>query len=222
MRPFSFGLVVALALAGAPRARADAESTVAKLEFPFKDGARQVKVAATVTRQRMPDGGVRVKLMTAGLTPKPQALTIYAGGGDDDGPSDKAVRQIKAQAFDMPDGQKAVRVDVEFVVPGTKSDLQVETSLVGFVGKPHKLIEMQTGGQKARSKSCKEMRETQLRFSAGPPMLLEAVTTVTLESALGDDDLPLDKACHGKRQLERDVYHWDNKKFYAEGEGDDD
>jgi hypothetical protein len=222
MRPLPFGLLVVAALAGAPRsARADAERTVVKLEFPFQDGGRAAKVEARVTRQRMPDGGAQVKLVTHGLAPKPQSLTLYAGGGDDDGPSDKAIRQIKAQAFDMPDGQKAVRVDLEFVVPGSKGDLQTDTTLIGFVGKPHKLLEIETGGQKARSRTCRETRETQIRFSAGKPMLVEALTTMTLESALGDDDLPVDKACNGKRQLGRTVYHWESEKFVGE-EGDDD
>jgi hypothetical protein len=209
-------------VAHASPAPAEPERTVARVTFPFKDGDRSVKVEASVTRQRVGDGGVQIKLITQGLSPRPQALTIYAGGGDDDGPSDKAVREVKAQAFDMPDGQKAVRVDLTFVMPGTKGDLQTDTTLVGFVGKPHKLLELPTGTQKARSRTCKETRGTSIRFSPpGTPLQLEASTTLLLESALGDDDLPVDKQCTGTRPVARSLYRWEKDRFVALDDNDD-
>jgi hypothetical protein len=210
MRTHACCLLICLGPSG--RAAADAERTVAKLAIPA--GKTTKAMEAWVTRKRADDGGVQVRLVTQGPGSKAQALTIYSGGGDDDGPSDKAVREIKAQAFELPDGQRAIRIDLRFVIPGTKSDLQTDTTLVGFEGKPHKLLELTTGSDKPRSATCRENRETQIRLSpAGKPLRIEALTVLTLDPALGDDDLPVDKTCKGRKPVSRQLYRFDKDRF---------
>jgi hypothetical protein len=205
------GVVGLLLVAGAPAAGAPAERTLATLTFAPRVGKTTVK--AWVTRKRLDDGGVVVRLVADGVGDKAQALTLYQGGGDDDGPSDDLLKAVKAQAFDLPDGEKAVRVDLRFLVPGSKNDFQTDTYLVGFAKKTHKLVELRTRLEHDRSKTCREVKETQLRFSADQPIRLEALTSTVLDPALGDDDSPIDKSCRGKTPEARVVYKLTDDHF---------
>jgi hypothetical protein len=187
---------------------AGAERTASKVTVPGEPA-----IQVFVTRQRHDDGGVTVRLIASGVAERPQALTLYAGGGDDDSPGDAALKGVKAQPFQLPDGQRAVRVDLKFVIPGRTNDFQTDTTLIGFAGKPHKLAQLRTRVERDRSKVCREVKETQLRFSSDKPTKLEATTALGLEPALGDDDLPIDKGCRGKSPMGRVVYQLDREKF---------
>lgn len=178
--------------------------TVAKLKLDT--------VEVWVTRARFPDGGLTVKLIAKGVGPKPQALTIYHGGGDDDGAGDAEVKAIEASALPLPDGQQGVRVDFTFRVPdGRKNDEQTDTTLVGFQGKTHKLLELRTRLSHDRGKNCREGEETQLALDAAGNLV--ASTTQNAESALGDDDLPLDKTCRAPRGAAKKSFKWSGDKF---------
>jgi hypothetical protein len=180
------------------------DKTVAKLTLaPYE---------VWVTRARAADGGLTLKLIAKGVGPKPQALTLYQGGGDDDGLSDSDLKTVKASPFELPGGQKGVRVDLTFRVPdGKKQDEQTDTMLVGFMGKTRKLVELRTRLAKDRTKICRDSEETAL--SLDDKGNLVAATVHKGESALGDDDLPLDKNCRGRSGVQKKTYKWADDKF---------
>jgi hypothetical protein len=179
------------------------ERTVSKLSIP--------PLEVWVTRARSSDGGLTIKLVAKGVGPKPQALTIYQGGGDDDGPGDAELRALTASAVDLPAGKKGARVDVTLHPPdGKKNDERTETTIVGFDGKTHKLLELVTRVGRDRSKICREFQETALTVAGAD---LVGVTSTRRESALGDDDLPLDKNCRSPNGAAKKVYKWATDHF---------
>ena len=186
------------------------DKTVAKLSLA--NGENFPAIDVWVTRAAGKDGSLVVKLIAKGVGAKPQALTIYQCGGDDDGAGDAEVRGIKASAFDLPGGKKGVRVDLVYRLPdGKKKDEQTDTTLVGFGGgKTHKLLELRTRLAHDRSKVCRESEEIALALEGDA---LAASRSLKLDSALGDDDLPLDKSCKSPRGVAKKLYKWANEKF---------
>jgi len=186
------------------------ERTVAKAQVAAEPGKPPVEV--WVTRQRDEEGGVVIKLVAKGVGPKPQALTLYTGGGADDGAGDAEVRKIAASPFDLPGGRKGVRVDFTYRIPdGRKKDEQTDTSLVGFGGgKAHKLIELRTRLARDRSKLCREAEEIALSLEGD--QLIAIVGRKALPE-LGDDDLPIDKTCKAPRDLFKRRYPWKDEHF---------
>jgi hypothetical protein len=179
------------------------ERTVSKLSIP--------PLEVWVTRARASDGGLTLKVVAKGVGPKPQALTIYQGGGDDDGAGDADLRAVTASAVDLPGGKKGARVDVTLHPPdGKKSDERTETTIVGFDGKTRKLLELVTRVGRDRSKICREFQETALTVAGAD---LVGVTSMRRESALGDDVLPLDKGCRSPSGAAKKVYKWATDHF---------
>jgi hypothetical protein len=176
-----------------------------------------------LTRARSQDGAVTVKVVAKGAWPKPQALTIYQGGGDDDGYGDDDIRGLDMKPFDLPGGQKGVRVDLTYrVLGGKKKDLQTDTTLVGFVDKTHKVFEVTTARSLKRTKVCNEGEATELSIGADNALITS--TKRTAEAALGDDDLPIDKKCRASDKATQRSFAWDKDHFIdpdAEEEDDD-
>jgi hypothetical protein len=186
-------------------AAAPAERTVAKLAIDAKKGP----IEAWITRARDAEGGVVIKIVAKGVAPKAQALTLYTGGGAEDGAGDAEIGNIKAQGFEMPGGAPAVRVDVTYKVPdGRKHDEQTDTYLVGLDGKTRKLLELPTSSLRDRSKTCREGTQTQLQFRAGKDGVVEllASTSRAVDPLLGDDDLPVDKTCKAPSGVTKVLY----------------
>ena len=179
------------------------ERTVSKLSIP--------PVEVWVSKTLAGDGGLTVKLTAKGVGPKPQSLTLYQGGGDDDGAGAADLRGLTASVVDLPNAQKGVRVDVTLHPPdGKKSDERTETIIVGFAGKTHKLLELITRVGRDRSKICREFQDTALAVEGAD---LVGVTSTRRESALGDDDLPLDKACRSPSGTAKKIYKWSTDHF---------
>jgi hypothetical protein len=223
----AFAVLSALGILAFGSAVLAQERTVAKCQVAPAEGQKPIDV--WVTRTRDSEGGVVIKLIARGVGPKPQALTIYSGGGADDGAGDDEVQKVSAKAFDLPAGKKGVRVDFSFRIPdGKKNDEQTDTTLVGFGGgKTHKLIELRTRRYRDRSKICREGEEVALAVDGND---LVAGTSQKTEPELGDDDLPIDKTCKAPRGIAKKKYVWKNEKFVdpdaveedaAGGESDD-
>jgi hypothetical protein len=198
-------LVVALCWASFASA---GEQTVAKLTLPAEAGRPAIDV--TVDRVASADGGVLVKLgaRTNGRT---QTLTLYQGGGDEDGAGDRDLRAIAATAFELPGGRPAVRVDVTYhPADQPKRNERTDTFLVGVAAAPRVLLELPTRLLRDRSKVCRELVETQLGDDG---IDLVTRTVVRLEPALGDDDLPIDRTCVSPREQRRKIYKWAGERF---------
>src|SRR5262245_18453790 len=105
-------LAGALGVGGVGRAE---DRTAAKVSLQPMPGRPPMEV--WLTRSRGQDGSLVVKLIASGVGPRPQALTIYARGGDEDGPGDDDVRGLSLKVFDLPKGVKAARVDFSHRVP---------------------------------------------------------------------------------------------------------
>ena len=190
-------------------APAPTDRPVVKLALKAPRGGKPL--SATVTRSRDADGGAIVKLLAEGVGPRPQALTLYTGGGADDGAGDDDLLSIEARQMPLPDGAPAVRVDVRYRVPdGRMRQEEVETFLVGFDGKTHKLLSLLTLQMKDRSKArtCREGVRSQLEFRAadGGAVELVASSTRAVEPLLGDDDLPIDRTCKAAPGVSRVIY----------------
>jgi hypothetical protein len=190
--------LVCLCLLAAP---AFADETAAKLTLAIESDK---KVDLWVTRSRGDDGSLTLKLIARGLWPKPQALTLYSGGGDDDGYGDDDVRRVTAHSFDVGGGKKIAKIDITYKPPdGKKVDEQVDTILVGFDGKTHKMLELTTKRSRNRSKVCRET--DQIDLSADGPTLT-ASRHLVREAALGDDDLPVDKSCRSPKDVAKKYF----------------
>ena len=198
----SSGLVASGLLAGTAHA---AEQEAATLEL----GGRQV----TVHRARMADGGLKLSLSLADKAKKkkPQSVTLYEGGGDDDGPSDKNFRSVDLQAFALPDGSRSVRVDFEFLAPGEKKHRQVDTYIVSVDDGVHVAAEVTTLRERDRTKRCHEVESTSLSMTKEGRLI--ARPTSALESDLDDQDNPIDKQCVGKHPGRPVTYKFDGEKF---------
>jgi hypothetical protein len=186
-----------------------ADRTVTKLAFAGGKGPLDV----WLTRADGTDGSLTVKVIAKGVGPKPQSLTIYAGGGDDDGVGVEEVRTLSAKVIELPAVGKAVRVDFTHVVLGS-TDEETETTLVGFDGKTHKLLELTTRRTHARSKVCREWEETALLGELGEAEgMLTATTRLRVQPTLGDDDEPLDKTCVAPKGVYRQIYRWSGERY---------
>src|SRR5689334_11474632 len=114
-------LVVFLGIVAAQPAHA-ADRTIQKITVG--------KAEVWLTRADAEDGGLVVKVIAKGVGPRPQALTIYTGGGDDDGPGTAEVKSLAAKVMDVPSVGKVLRIDFAYQIPGTTEE-QTETTLVG-------------------------------------------------------------------------------------------
>ena len=162
-----------------------------------------------VTRQKQPDGGSVIKLAARGLG-KPQTLTLYQGGGDDDGPNDVDIKKVLIDEVEL--GKlKVARVDINFRIPGTvKKEIQTDTMLIGFDGKMHKLVELRTYYSRTKSKLCRDGEEVTL---AGSAETLTATKTAIAEPALDDEDQPIDKSCKPKGGPQKVIYKMKGDHF---------
>jgi hypothetical protein len=184
-----------------------ADRTVAKVTVPGK-----TPVEVWLTRADAEDGGLVVKVIAKGVGPRPQALTIYTGGGDDDGPGTAEVKVLTAKVMDVPAAGKIVRVDFGYLIPGTTEE-ETQTTLVGFGPKTHKLLELMTKRTHQRNKNCKEIWETALT-GEGDDLDGEVVAQKKLKviPVRGDDDEPLDSGCVPQKN-ERLIYRWNGEHF---------
>ena len=185
-----------------------AEQEAAALEL---GGQRAATV--TVYRARTGDGGLklRLSLVDKARKKKPQSVTLYEGGGDDDGPSDKNFRSVDLQAFALPDGSRSVRVDFEFLAPGEKKHRQVDTYIVSVDDGVHVAAEVTTLRERDRTKRCHEVESTSLVMTKEGRLI--ARPTSALESDLDDQDNPVDKQCVGKHPARPVTYKFDGEKF---------
>ncbi len=200
-------LVVANLVVAQPAQAAD--RTLMKLALT---GARNVPIEVWLTRGDTEDGSLVVKLISKGVGPRAQSLTLYTGGGGDDGPGSADFRNLSAKVIALPMVGKAVRVDFSYQVPGTTQE-QTETTLVGFAGKTHRLLRVTTRRTREKSKICSEADETSLE-PEGDELdgKIVAQHHMTATPALGDDDEPLDLTCVSTK-LERKVYRFTGEKF---------
>src|SRR5262245_55187072 len=123
-------LVSVVALANPPVV----ERTLFKLAVP---GDKPIEV--WVARADRNDGGLTWRLVAKGVGPKPQSPTIYAGGGDDDGPGGDEVKGVTAKVVELPGAGKVARVDFAYRLPGL-NDVETHSTWVGFEGRTHRLL----------------------------------------------------------------------------------
>jgi hypothetical protein len=199
-------LLLVTGLAGVAAA-APAEKEVASLELGGKTPA-----ALSLLRQRQADGGLKLRLViTIQGDKKPKSVTLYEGGADDDGPTDKSFRSATVVPFTLPAGKRGARVDFEFQVPGSKKFRQVDSYLVSVDEAPRMVLDVTTRREKKRTKACHEVEEATLTLDKDKLFVRPAST---LESELDDDDLPIDKTCRGKQAGQQITYRFDGDKFF--------
>lgn len=178
-----------------------ADETAAKVTVAVEPGKT---VDVWVTRARGDNASLTLKLIARGPWPKPQALTLYQGGGDDDGYGDDDVKKVTAHSFDVGGGKKIAKVEITYKPPdGKKVDEQTDTILVGFEGKTHKMLELTTRRSRDRSKVCRETDQIDL---AADGATLTASRHLVREAALGDDDLPIDKSCRSPKDVAKKFF----------------
>jgi len=211
------GLLLVLPWSSRAGEKPDGDRQVGKLVLEHEPGK---KIELSLTRARTADGGLVVKVVAKGLGPKPVPLVIYQGGGDDDGVGDEDVRGVVLKPFELGNGIKGARIDLTFRVPdGKKKDVQTDTTLIGFAGKPHKLLQLTTERARDRSKVCRDLESTELKVEGTD---LGTATTKQVEPALGDDDLPIDKSCKAPSGAVKKVYRWEKDHFVDPNASDDD
>jgi hypothetical protein len=159
------------------------------------------------------EGGLSIKLIARGVGPKSQSLTVYSGGGGDEGPGAADMKSVTMVPFELVNGISGVRVDFTYRVPeGKHKDVQTDTWIVGFSGgKAHKLIDqLRTRFSQEKNKDCRERGETALQavIDAGEAVLV-ASTARTVEAVYGEDDLPVDPTCRAPNGVERKAYKLD-------------
>jgi hypothetical protein len=209
-------LLFVLILVAAP-ASAGPDRTVQKVRLRPSAGAGMVEV--WLTRARGAEGALTVKLFVRGLGPKAQALTLYEGGGGDDGPGDDDLKALDAAVLEV-GGKKLVRVDFAYHPPdGRKGDERTDTFLVGFEDKPVRLAQLVTRKRRTRSKLCKEREETRLVVDAAGNLLAE--TRLEVDPELGDDDEPLDRRCVAPPGVKRTPVELAAKAPAEDEEGED-
>lgn len=208
VRPLDLVLIASLA-----GSAAHADKPVSEKEVAAAELAGKAPVALSVVRVRLADGGLKLRLV---VTPKgdkkakPASVTLYEGGGDDDGPSDKAFRAVSIEPFGLPGGRHGARVDFEFQVPGSKKYRQVDTYLVSLDG-PRLVLDATTRRERDRSKVCHEVEEAKIVLEKDGRLFVRPVSV--LESELNDDDLPIDKSCRGKQAGQQTTYKFDGETF---------
>ncbi len=188
---------------------APSEREVANTELGGKPA-----LTLSLLRTRQPDGGLKLRLVVTNKVDKkakPQSVTVYEGGGDDDGPSDKAFRSASIEPYTLPRGVRGARVDFEFQVPGSKKYRQTDTFLVALGEAPKLVLEATTHREHDRTKVCHELEEATLTLDKDGRMFVRPVSV--LESELNDDDLPVDKTCRGKHNGQQITYKFDGETF---------
>ncbi len=207
MRRIVLSLALASSIFGSSVAHA-AELEAATLELGGKSAA-----TVTVHRSRTADGGLKLRfsLVDKAKKKKPQSVTLYEGGGDDDGPSDKNFLGVDLQAFQLPDGSRSVRVDFEFLAPGEKKQRQVDTFIVSVDEDVHVAAEVTTLRERDRTKRCHEVESTTLSMTKDGRLVARPLSA--LESELDDQDNPTDKRCVGKHPGRATTYKFDGEKF---------
>src|SRR5687767_2524582 len=110
--------VVATLFANLLAAQPAVEKTLLKLGLTVGDKPIEVWVA----RADSDDGGLSLRLIAKGVGPKPQALTLYTGGGDDDGPGGDELKSVTAKVVELPQAGKVVRVDFAYRLPGQRDE----------------------------------------------------------------------------------------------------
>jgi len=200
--------VAAIVSASSYSSAAPAEREVAATELGGKPA-----VTLSVIRQKLADGGLKLRLV---ITPKGEkkgkSVTLYEGGADEDGPTDKAFRSAAIEPFALLDGKRGVRVDFEFAVPGSKKHRQVDTFLASIDEAPRMLLEVTTRRERDRTKACHEIEEGTITLDKDGRLFLRPQSV--LESELNDDDLPIDKTCKGKHAGQQITYKFDGDKFF--------
>jgi hypothetical protein len=200
-----FLLATSLLFAALP-ARAD-ERALTQLKLTATPGKPPIDL--WLMRGADEDGGLTIKVVARGVGPKPQAITVYTGGGGDEGPGDADAKSITMTAFELVNGFQGARVDFTYRVPeGKHKEIQTDTWIVGFQGKTHKLIDqLRTRFSQEKSKYCRERAETALQalVDAGEAVLV-ASTARTVEAVYGEDDLPMDPTCRAPNGVERKAY----------------
>jgi len=170
----------------------------------------QPPVEVMVSRMASSDGGVMVRLTSKGKPP----FVVYQGGGDEDGAGDKDVHAVQAQPFALAGGRQALRVDVTYHAPDRpKKEEQTDTTLIALSPGPHAVAELRTRLGRDRSKTCREVQETALALDGDD---LVATTSLKLDPALGDDDLPIDKTCRSPAGASKKIYKWSGEQFVDE------
>jgi hypothetical protein len=171
-------------------------------------------VVLSVIRQRLTDGGLKLRLLITQKDSKQKAksVTLYEGGADEDGPTDKSFRSATVEPFALPAGKRGARVDFEFQVPGSKKFRQVDSYLVSIDETPRLVLDTTTRRERKRSKVCNEVEVSTL--SPADKSTLAVRTVSTLESELNDDDLPIDKSCKGKQPGQTIVYKFDGDTYF--------
>jgi hypothetical protein len=206
------GLLLGLSLASlsvpALAAAPSADKEVAASELAGKPALQ-----LSVLRQRLADGGLKLRLSIVhkGDKKKPALVTLYEGGADDDGPTDKAFRSASVEPFALPGGHRGARVDFEFQVPGSKKHRQVDTYVVSLGDAPRLVLDTTTRRERDRTKVCHEVEEAQLILEKDGKLFVRP--TSVLESELNDDDLPIDKTCRGKHPGPATTFKWDGETF---------
>lgn len=191
----------------APISAAESKA-ITQLTFAPESGKPNIDV--WITRASDDDGGLAIKLIARGVGAKAQALTLYTGGGGDEGPGDSDVKSIGAKVFELPEGRKAVRVDFTYQMPeGKKREIQTDTWLVGFQGKTHKLMPepLRTRFSSDRGKNCREREETTLTAeSDAEGVVVVAARAERVDAVYGDDDLPVDKSCRAAPGIDKKAF----------------
>jgi hypothetical protein len=191
-----------------------AEPAVERTLFKLAVTVGEKPIDVWVTRGDRDDGGLTLRLLAKGVGPKAQSLTLYTGGGDDDGPGGDELKRVTAKVVELPAAGKVVRVDFSYRLPGLH-DEETHSTWVGFDGRTHRVLELVTRKLHVRSKQCKEIEETTLLGEQGESAGgLTAATRLRTEAALGEDDLPMDKKCRGDF-TSRAVYRWTGEKYVA-------
>jgi hypothetical protein len=166
-------------------------------------------IALSLQRIKTSDGGLKLRLIVSAK--KKSSVTVYEGGGDDDGPSDKAFKSANIEPFSLPGGVRGARIDFEFQVPGSKKHRQVDTYLVSLEDAPKLVLDTTTRRERDRTKVCHEVEVSTLTLEKDGKLYVKPVSA--LESELDDDDLPVDKSCKGKRPGQQVTFKWDGEVF---------
>ncbi len=193
-------------------------TTFARLSFPVD--ASGAEISTWILRAPQADGSAQIAFHATGAAKPLQPLVVVPFARDAHAIADAEISEIKTQAFELPDGQRAVRIDTRLAAAGGAE--RTETTLVGFRGDElHRLLEISSGSARSRSASCREVTETSLRFSApGRPVVLEAMTFMRLEP-VPDAGAP-DATCTGKRPVKRSLFKLDGDRLVEIEEDDHD
>jgi hypothetical protein len=192
-----------LVLFGAPVLAAPIDREVAKVDVQG--------TTAQLVRTHLIDGGMKLRLVVTPKKKKAQTVTIYEGGGDDDGAGAAEWKGATSEALELPDGSRGVRIDFEFQVPGDKKHHQTDTYLVALDDTPHTLLEVTTHKERNASRVCREVEQTALVLDKSGKLFVRP--TLLLDSALNDEDSPVDPECVGKHPGRVITYKYDGETF---------